>query len=214
MDGLKRPDSLHEPCAASGAGDGPLADAALAAVLVHGLKPTQVVLADHDRRWARRFAARATELRRVLGERVSLVEHVGSTAVPGLAAKPVVDILAGIDDPDDEAAYLPDLEAAGYDLTVREPQHRCLRAGDPGEPINLHCYPPGHPEIRKLLLFRDHLRRHARDRRRYEAAKRELATRQWRDMDYYAAAKSPVIAEILRNAGWTPPLNIEPQRLR
>jgi GrpB-like predicted nucleotidyltransferase (UPF0157 family) len=214
VDGLKRPDSLNEPCAASGAGDGPLAGAAFAAVLVHGLKPTQVVLADHDRRWARRFAARATELRRVLGERVGPVEHVGSTAVPGLAAKPVVDILAGIDDPDDEAAYLPDLEAAGYDLTVREPQHRCLRAGDPGEPVNLHCYPPGHPEIRKLLLFRDHLRRNARDRRRYEAAKRELATRQWRDMDHYAAAKSPVIGEILRNAGWTPPLNIEPQRLR
>jgi GrpB-like predicted nucleotidyltransferase (UPF0157 family) len=123
--------------------------------------------------------------------------------VPDLAAKPVVDILVGIDDPDDEAAYLPDLKAAGYHLTVREPQHRCLRAGDPGEPVNLHCYPPGHPEIGKLLLFRDHLRRNAGDRRRYETAKRELATRQWRDMDYYAAAKGPVIAEILRNARLT-----------
>jgi GrpB-like predicted nucleotidyltransferase (UPF0157 family) len=117
----------------------------------------------------------------------------------------VVDILIGIDDPDDEAAYLPDLEATGYDLTVREPQHRCMRAGDAGEPVNLHCCPPGHPEIRKLLLFRDHLRRDARDRRRYEAAKRELAARQWRDMNCYAAAKSPVIAEILRTAGWTAP---------
>ena len=196
---------LNDPrgAAADAADDGKLADAALAAVLLHGLAPARVVLADHDPRWARRFAARATELRRVLGERARLVEHVGSTAVPGLAAKPVVDILVGIDDPDDEAAYLPGLEAAGYDLTVREPQHRCLRAGDPGEPVNLHCYPPGHPEIRKLLLFRDHLRRNAHDRRRYEAAKRELATRQWRDMNYYAAAKGPVIAGILRNAGWT-----------
>ena len=66
---------------------------------------------------------------------------------------------------------------------------------------------PGHPEIRKLLLFRDHLRRNARDRRRYEAAKRELATRQWQDMNYYAAAKGPVITEILRTAGWTAPPN-------
>jgi GrpB-like predicted nucleotidyltransferase (UPF0157 family) len=179
---------------------------ALAAVLVHGLKPAQVVLAGHDPRWARRFTARAGELRRVLGGRARLIEHAGSTAVPGLAAKPVVDILVGIDDPDDEAAYLPGLEAVGYDLTVREPQHRCLRAGDPGEPVNLHCYPPGHPEIRKMLLFRDHLRRNARDRRRYEAAKRELATRQWRDMNYYAAAKGPVVTEILHNAGWTAPL--------
>lgn len=179
----------------------------LAAVLVHGLKPAQVVVASHDPRWARRFTARARQLHRVLGEQARLIEHVGSTAVPGLAAKPVVDILIGIDDPDDEAAYLPALEAAGYDLTVRERQHRCLRAGDPAEPVNLHCYPPGHPEIRKMLLFRDHLRRHARDRRRYEAAKRELATWQWRDMNYYAAAKSPVIAEILHNAGWTAHLN-------
>jgi GrpB-like predicted nucleotidyltransferase (UPF0157 family) len=195
-------DSLNDARAAA---DGALDAAALAAVLVHGLNPARVVLVGYDPRWARRFTARATELRRVLGERARLVEHVGSTAVPGLAAKPVVDIVVGIDDPDDEAAYLPDLEAAGYDLTVREPQHRCLRAGDPGEPVNLHCYPPGHPEIRKLLLFRDHLRRNARDRRRYEAAKRELATRKWPDMNYYAAAKSPVITEILRNAGWTAP---------
>jgi hypothetical protein len=64
-----------------------------------------------------------------------------------------------------------------------------------------------------MLLFRDHLRRNARDRRRYEAAKRELATRQWRDMNYYAAAKGPVITEILRTAGWTAPPNdrAEPQ---
>jgi GrpB-like predicted nucleotidyltransferase (UPF0157 family) len=126
--------------------------------------------------------------------------------VADAAARPVVDILVGIDDPDDEAAYLPGLEAAGYDLTVREPQHRCLRTGDPAEPVNLHCYPPGHPEIRKMLLFRDHLRRSARDRRRYEVVKRELATRQWRDMNYYAAAKGPVVTEILHNAGWTEPL--------
>lgn len=188
------------PGAAAGAGG--LEDRALAAVLVHGLRPEQVVIADYDPGWAVRFAARASELRCVLGDRARLVEHVGSTAVPGLAAKPVVDILVGIDDPDAEAAYLPDLEAAGYDLTVREPQHRCLRAGDPGEPVNLHCYPPGHAEVGKLLLLRDHLRRNPGDRRRYEQAKRQLATRQWRDMNYYAAAKGPVITEILRNAGW------------
>jgi GrpB-like predicted nucleotidyltransferase (UPF0157 family) len=86
----------------------------LAAVLVHGLKPAQVVLADHDPRWARRFAARATELRSVLGQRARLVGHAGSTAVHGPAAKPLVDILVGIDDPDDEAAWLPALEATGY----------------------------------------------------------------------------------------------------
>lgn len=132
--------------AASGADGGAITGTALAAILVHGLKPAQVVLAGHDPRWARRFAARATELRRVGSQRARLAEHA-TTAVPGLAASPVADILADIDDPDDEAAFLPGLEAAGYDLTVREPQHRRLRAGDPGEPASLHCcYPSGHPE--------------------------------------------------------------------
>ncbi|WP_308282636.1 GrpB family protein [Pseudonocardia nigra] len=179
-----------------------LTDDLLAAKLVRGLRPTRVVLADHDARWSERFARRAEELRRVLGERARLIEHVGSTSVPGLAAKPVVDIVVGIDDPDDERAFLPDLEAVGYDLRVREPGHRCFRAGDPDEPVNLHCYPPEHVEVRKYLAFRDRLRSDAADRVRYETVKRELARREWRDMNYYAEAKGPVIAEILARAGW------------
>jgi GrpB-like predicted nucleotidyltransferase (UPF0157 family) len=180
-----------------------LTDDSLAAKLVHGLRPTRVTLAEHDPRWADRFAARAAELRRVLGARARLVEHIGSTSVPGLAAKPIVDIVVGIDDPDDEQAYLPDLEAIGYDLRVRDRQHRCLRIGDPDEPVNLHCYPPGHAETRKYLVFRDRLRASAEDRARYEAVKRGLAQREWPDINYYAAAKGPVIREILARGGWT-----------
>lgn len=134
-----------------------------------------------------------------------LIEHVGSTAVPGLAAKPVVDIVVGVDDPDDEDAYLPVLEAPEYELRVREPQHRCLRIGDPHEPVNLHCYPPAHDEVRKMLVFQDRLRADIDDRLRYKMAKRELAQREWRDMNYYAEAKHRVIAAILHNAGWTEP---------
>lgn len=141
----------------------------------------------------------------MLGDRARLVEHVGSTAVPGLAAKPIVDIVVGIDDPDDEQAYLPDLEAAGYELRVRQPQHRCLRTGDPDEPVNLHCYPPDHAETRKYLVFRDRLRSSAEDRERYERVKRELARREWPDINYYAEAKGPTIREILARAGWTEP---------
>lgn len=179
-----------------------LDDDKLSAVLVRGLTPTRVTLVDYDPGWPDRFARRAAELRAILGERARLVEHIGSTSVPGLAAKPIIDIVAGIDDPDDEAAYLGDLEAAGYDLRVREPGHRCLRAGDPGEPVNLHCYPPGHVEVRKYLTFRDRLRASDADRDRYAATKRELAKREWRDMNYYAEAKGPVIREILERAGW------------
>jgi len=182
--------------------DEPLTDDVLAELLVHGPRAVWVELSDYDPDWPARFEARATELRAVLGDRARLIEHIGSTSVPGLAAKPVIDIVVGIDDPDDEPAYLPDLEAIGYELQVREPQHRCLRIGEPDAPVNLHCYPPEHPETRKYLVFRDRLRADENDRRSYEAAKRSLADREWRDMNYYAEAKTPVIDEILERAGW------------
>ncbi|HVW80930.1 MAG TPA: GrpB family protein [Mycobacteriales bacterium] len=179
-----------------------LDDDSLSAKLVRGLRPGKVTLADYDPRWPARFERRAAELRAILGERARLIEHIGSTSVPGLAAKPIIDIVVGIEDPDDEPAYLPDLEAAGYDLRVREPGHRCLRAGEPDEPVNLHCYPPGDVEVRRYLAFRDRLRASTADRDRYAATKRELAEREWRDVNYYAEAKWPMIREILEHAGW------------
>jgi GrpB-like predicted nucleotidyltransferase (UPF0157 family) len=126
----------------------------------------------------------------------------GSTSVPGLAAKPIVDIVVGIDDPDDEPAFLPDLEAAGYELRVREPGHRCLRIGEPDEQVNLHCYPPEDAEVRKYLIFRERLRANDADRDLYERTKRKLAEREWPDVNYYAEAKWPVIREILARGGW------------
>lgn len=187
---------------------GALDDETLSAKLVRGLVPTRVTLVDYDPAWPELFERRAAELRRALGDRVRLVEHIGSTSVPGLVAKPIVDIVLGIDDPDDERAYLPDLEQLGYDLRVREPRHRALRIGDPDEPVNLHCYPPDHAEVRRYLAFRDRLRADESDRERYAAVKRELARRQWRDINYYAEAKSPVIDEIIaRSERDVPPRN-------
>lgn len=183
----------------------PLDDERLAAMLVDGPTPTGVEIVDYDPEWPRRFTRRAAELREILGERARLVEHIGSTSVPGLAAKPVVDIVVGIDDPDDEPAYLPDLVAAGYELRVTEPGHRALRAGDPDGPVNLHCYAPDDVETRRYLALRDHLRNHPDDRDRYAATKRELARREWDDMNYYAEAKGPVIRDILGRAGWVEP---------
>ncbi|WP_433275282.1 GrpB family protein [Pseudonocardia xinjiangensis] len=180
----------------------PLTDDVLSAILMRPLRPTRVVLAEYDPQWPVRFAARAADLRRILGDRARLIEHIGSTSVPGLAAKPIVDIVVGIDDPDDEPAYLPDLEAAGYEVRVREPGHRCLRIGEPDEPVNLHCYPPDDVETRRYLAFRNRLRASDADRDLYERTKRELAEREWRDINYYAEAKWPVIREILGRAGW------------
>jgi GrpB-like predicted nucleotidyltransferase (UPF0157 family) len=108
-----------------------------------------------------------------LGPVVVGVEHVGSTAVPGLPAKPVLDLDLRVTDPDDEGAYLPPLEAAGFALIVREPwwyRHRMLRGSDPD--VNLHVYGPESAESARQRLFRDWLREHPEDRDRYAAAKR------------------------------------------
>ena len=166
-------------------------------VLVHGPEPVWVEVVDYDRRWPARYERYAARLRVVLGDRLILIEHIGSTSVPGLAAKPVIDIVIGVADPDDEAGYVADLEGEGYDLRVREPGHRCLRGGDPDGPVNLHCYRPDDAEVRRYLAFRDRLRVDTADRDRYAAAKRALAGREWPGTNYYADAKLPIIEEIL-----------------
>lgn len=179
--------------------DGAL-DAHLSKVLVHGLQPVWVEVVGYDPSWPAHYQRYADRLRRVLGTRIRLIEHIGSTSVPGLAAKPVIDIVIGVDDPDDEDAYMPSLRDDGYEIRVREPGHRCLRGGDPPAPVNLHCYHPESTEIERYLRFRDRLRSDASDRQLYEATKRRLAGREWPDMNYYADAKSAVVEEILQRA--------------
>jgi len=122
-----------------------------------------------------------------------------------LGAKPVIGIVVGIEDPDDEPAYLPDLVSAGWALRVREPGHRCLRAepavqrfdGESTLPANLHCYRPSSPEISRYLHLRDRLRADPVARARYANLKRSLATRRWADMNLYADAKGPLIRKLL-----------------
>ncbi|WP_224389289.1 GrpB family protein [Pseudonocardia sp. ICBG1293] len=169
----------------------------LSRALVHGMRPVLVELAEPDPEWPAAFDAAAARLRAVLGERAHRIEHIGSTSVPGLAAKPVIDVVVALEDPDDEPAYLAALLAEGYDLRVREPGHRCLRGAVGDLAVNLHCYPDGSPEITRYLVFRDRLRTCAEDRERYEAHKRGLAGRVWPDMNLYADAKGPVIEEII-----------------
>jgi GrpB-like predicted nucleotidyltransferase (UPF0157 family) len=160
-----------------------------------------VTLRSYDPRWPQLFVREAQRIRRVLGDRVLRLEHVGSTAVPGLVAKPRIDVLLAVGDPANEPAYVPALEAAGYVLRIREPdwhEHRLFNALD-GD-VNLHVFGPDSPEIERMLRFRDRLRSHAEDRERYATAKRELATRRWRHMQDYADAKTEVVEAILRRA--------------
>ncbi|KGN39103.1 GrpB family protein [Knoellia subterranea] len=171
-----------------------------------------VIIEDPDSVWAEWFATDAEVIRSALGPVALAVDHVGSTSVPGLPAKPIIDILLQVPDSADEDAYVPALEAVGYGLQIREPdwlEHRVLyQRRDRGAPhdINLHVLSPdlGSAEIARLLGLRDWLRVHDDDRSRYAAVKRSLATRRWRSVQDYADAKTDIVEEILAKVARRP----------
>jgi GrpB-like predicted nucleotidyltransferase (UPF0157 family) len=172
--------------------------------LIGGVEKLKVTIVDYDARWPNKFAQHAAVIARALGDAALTIEHIGSTSVPGLAAKPIIDILVVVNDSTDESVYLPQLEAAGYVLRVREPdwnEHRMFRTLE--RDVHVHIYSAGCPEIQRNLVFRDRLRANVADRQRYEQTKRELATKEWRDMNDYAAAKTEVIESILAAASQT-----------
>jgi GrpB-like predicted nucleotidyltransferase (UPF0157 family) len=157
-----------------------------------------------DLAWPRQYEVLAARIREALGWRVLQLDHVGSTAVPGLAAKPVIDIDLTVADPGREQDYVPALETAGFQLRVREPWwygHRMLRADHP--PCNLHVFGFDSPELVKHRIFRDWLRGNPGDRDRYAAVKREAASRANADGEHvmqYNARKQQVIREICHRA--------------
>ncbi|HEV7677471.1 MAG TPA: GrpB family protein [Candidatus Dormibacteraeota bacterium] len=158
-------------------------------------------LSEYDPEWPRRFARESERIHAALGDRIVLLEHCGSTSVPGLAAKPVIDMVMTVADSSDEASYVPPLQAAGYVLRIREPdwwQHRCFKGPDGN--VNLHVLSDGCPEVERMLLFRDTLRADDAERRRYERTKRELAAQRWRYVQNYADAKSEVVEAIMARA--------------
>lgn len=165
-------------------------------VLIGGRRPAFVELAESDPSWPQQYEAHRDRIRAALGD--VQVDHVGSTSVPGLAAKPLVDVQVVVQDLEAAVALL---EAAGYVLRVREEGHRLVK-GEP--PANVHLYEPGHPEIEAHLRFRDLLRADLAARQRYEDLKRSLAGREWPDMNYYAEAKGPLIRELLSGADGPP----------
>ena len=160
-----------------------------------------ITIAEYDSAWPALFSREASRIRAALGRSAVLIEHAGSTSVPGLAAKPIIDIVLAVPDSADEAAYVPALEAAGYVLRLREPdwfEHRLFKG--PDTDINLHVFTAGAAEIDKMLLFRDWLRVNDADRAAYQEVKRELAKRTWRHVQHYADAKSAIVEEILARA--------------
>ncbi len=185
----------------------PMTEEQLRASTVGELTPLagQIHLADYDPQWPRLFEREAERVRAALGDRALLLEHVGSTSVPGLAAKPRIDMLLAVADSADEPTYVPALEAAGYVLRIREPdwhEHRMFNRSDTA--LNLHVFTGGCAEIERKLLFRNWLRANEADRQLYERAKREFARRDWKYTQNYADAKTAVVEEILARAQATP----------
>jgi GrpB-like predicted nucleotidyltransferase (UPF0157 family) len=181
--------------------------------LIGGTEKRDIRVVAYDPDWRRRFGEHRGRIAAVLGAAAVRVDHVGSTAVPGLVAKPIIDIELSVPEVEDENAYLPPLASAGYLLRVREPGHRMVRTADRG--VHAHVCSAGSDWERRHLLFRDWLRHSAGDREAYGQLKCQLARREWADMNEYAAAKAPLIDQITHraqawacSAGWAP--NLQP----
>jgi GrpB-like predicted nucleotidyltransferase (UPF0157 family) len=160
------------------------------AVTVGHLPPKDVVVVPYDAEWPARFSELETR-----------VTHVGSTSVPGLAAKPIIDADLTVEDSADEAAYVPDLEAAGFILRVREPdweQHRMFTV--PDRTVNLHVFSPGASEPQRHLLFREWLRANPADRAAYGAHKTELAARGFTNGMEYNNHKGALVYDLYERA--------------
>jgi GrpB-like predicted nucleotidyltransferase (UPF0157 family) len=184
-----------------------VSDEQLQAVTVGERKPhnAPVTLAEYDPAWPALFERERRRIVAALGATAVRVEHTGSTSVPGLAAKPLIDITLVVPDSADEPAYVPQLEAAGYVLRIREPgwhEHRLLRG--PDTDVNVHVFSAGSVEIERMVGFRDWLRTHDDDRELYERTKRELAARTWRHVQHYADAKTAVVEAIAARARQPP----------
>jgi len=167
----------------------------------------RILFVEHDPQWRALFEREADRIRAVLGCRALRIEHVGSTSVPGLVAKPIIDMLLVVTDSADEETYVPALETAGYLLHIREAhwyEHRMFNG--PDTDINLHVFPSGCPEIERMLRFRDWLRNNAADRDLYARTKLALAQKEWKYVQNYADAKTAVIEEIIARA---PPIGGE-----
>ena len=174
---------------------------------------TEVQLVPYDERWPDLFTRAREALQTALGDPVVAIEHIGSTAVPGLAAKPIVDIMVGVDTLDHARAVLIDpVEALGYayapEAEDEMPFRRYFRRRDPilspgfeRAGYHVHMVEATHPFWGTHVAFRDHLRTHEEEAREYERLKLELAARHAEDRFAYTEAKAPFIEAVLERIG-------------
>jgi GrpB-like predicted nucleotidyltransferase (UPF0157 family) len=181
----------------------PMTEEQVLAVTVGKINPLNktIDLEPYNPEWPSIYARLERQIRDTLGAKALIIEHVGSTSVPKLSAKPVIDIVLAVSNSADESSYLPPLERLGYVLRIREPdwyEHRLLRP--PTIDANIHVFSQLCEEIDRMLAFRDRLRTNDDDRNLYERTKQELAARTWKHAQNYADAKSDVVLKILDRA--------------
>jgi len=165
---------------------------------VGGQEKRELHVVDYDPQWAHIFAEHRQRIQSALTAVPAEIHHIGSTSVPGLPAKPIIDIAVAVDDITAEEDYLAPLLAAGYLLRVREPAHRLVRT--PERDVHVHILEKGDPAITRYLVFRDRLRSDADDRALYAETKKALIQQGFDDMNAYADAKTDVIAAIVARA--------------
>jgi len=165
----------------------------------------EVTIVEYNPSWSLLFEQEAANIRQVLGNLVLTIEHIGSTAVPGLAAKPIIDLMVGVRSLADGQQAVPALEALGYVYWREDPR--------PGRMFFVKGMPPfglqrthhvhvveAYEEFWERLLFRDYLRRHPDEAQRYEALKRDLAARFRTDRESYTNGKSEYIHKVMEQA--------------
>ncbi|QAS69985.1 GrpB family protein [Oenococcus sicerae] len=160
----------------------------------------QIKLQPYDPTWINSYLEEEQKKAALQGKAL-LVEHVGSTSVPGLSAKPIIDILLLVNDSSKEEDYVPNLIAKGYILRIREPEwfeHRMFKSNTKN--VNLHVFSSGCTEAQEMLNFRNWLRINDHDKSWYEASKQKLASKKWETVQEYADAKTPIVQEIKKRA--------------
>jgi GrpB-like predicted nucleotidyltransferase (UPF0157 family) len=165
---------------------------------VGGVEALGLELHSYDERWVGIYLDHQKRIRDALPATDIEIEHIGSTSVPGLAAKPIIDIVVTVDDITAEEDYLVALLDSGYELRIREPRHRLVRT--PAHDVHVHIFERDDPAVNEYLLFRDRLRSDAEDRALYESTKRTLLSKRWDDKNEYTKAKTDVIVAIKARA--------------
>lgn len=177
-----------------------------------------VALVEYDPGWPARFAEERARIREAVRDRFVALEHVGSTAIPGMPAKPVIDILGGVRRLAKAEACVEALEAIGYayvpEVEALVPDRRYFRKGPAGSRTHhLYAVVMGSREWSSMLAFRNHLRSHPESARAYADLKRRLAAAHREDREAYQEAKAPFIREVLaraRGGDPGPPRGVEP----